>query len=899
MWGSRVNPAGCVEPVLLGMVRRNRREIMKSKINHMPRGNQTLTAYPLSFLAKSVIIKGQIEKDPKGERRMICKKSLYSWILERNHGLQALLILMILAAVGLRVLPLELQKRIVNQAIAFRNLNTLILYALLYLSSVFAAGVLKYVINLLQAYMGQKILLDMRSRLYEHILRLPLSFFRRTPGGMVISSLTAELSAVGEFLGGGFAVPLINVLTLVSFAVYLAYLNPLLAALSFSIYPLDLIVVPMLQKRFNRLNQVRIDVTRNLSNVIGETVSGMHEVQGSAAYGIEGRRFRGIAAELFRVRHRMNNYKFLIKFLNNFFQSLGPFILFLLGGYLTINGRLDLGALVAFLSAYEKLYDPWKELMDYYQDFQDSRVRYKQVMDYFDLEPEFAVAPPEQRAPLQLEGRIEVKGLGFRVDQSQILDQISFDVSAGGQLALVGPSGSGKSTLAMVLGQLYSYDAGRVLMDGYEVKSLSKYDISHNVGFVAQHPFIFNGTILDNLLYSVRSLQEAEGVDSGTPESLPPKEEIMRVIGCVGLGPDILRLGLNSPLDPVRHPRLAERIIAARERFAVQWGKELAEVIEFLDPGKFQVHATLAENITFGYSEKPEYAPGELARNAVFRGFLEREGLVEGLVELGTALTRETVYLLKDLQDEAFFFQMSPIRHEDFEAYAALAERIEKGAERTPEDETALLRTALGFIPEVHKMAALPFDLEEKILAARPAFMRWIGETDPGAFSFYRPGEVVPSLSIESNVLFGQPRSDHPQALELVRERVVEVLEDLELTDRVRAIGLEFEVGSMGDRLSGGQKQKIAIARILLKKTPVLIMDEATASLDNTSQAAIQRLLDTEFKGRCTMVSVIHRLETVRDFELIAVLRAGKVVEMGRYDELIAQKGVFHELVRG
>lgn len=101
---------------------------------------------------------------------------------------------------------------------------------------------------------------------------------------MVISSLTSELSAVGEFLGGALAVPLINVLTLLTFAAYLAHLNPLLALISFSIYPAEILIIPVLQKRFNLLNQRRIDVTRSMSNVIGEAISGMHEIHGNAGH---------------------------------------------------------------------------------------------------------------------------------------------------------------------------------------------------------------------------------------------------------------------------------------------------------------------------------------------------------------------------------------------------------------------------------------------------------------------------------------------------------------------------------------------------------------------------------------------------------------------------------------
>ena len=176
-----------------------------------------------------------------------------------------------------------------------------------------------------------------------------------------------------------------------------------------------------------------------MSNVIGEAISGMHEIQGNASYELENRKLGRFSSRLFEIRLHMNNFKFLTKFANNFFQSLGPFILFIVGGYLTIQGRFDLGALVAFLSAYEKLYDPWKELMDYYQDYQDSKVRYHQIMDYFDVKPEFQRLPEEEREPYRLAGNIDVKDLSFIVDgQIRILDQISLNLKSGEQLALVG-----------------------------------------------------------------------------------------------------------------------------------------------------------------------------------------------------------------------------------------------------------------------------------------------------------------------------------------------------------------------------------------------------------------------------------------------------------------------------
>jgi ABC-type multidrug transport system fused ATPase/permease subunit len=832
---------------------------------------------------------------------MIYEKPLFHWVFERNRRRQVGLLTMVLATVFFRVFPLEMQKRIVNVAIPMKSLDVLLLYCGLYIGAVVLAGGLKYFINVLQGFLGQKILYEMREQLYKHLLTLPLTFFRRTPPGMVIASLTSELGSVGEFMGGALAVPVINVLSLVAFAAYMTYLNPLLAILSFAMYPIEILIIPMLQNRFNRLNQKRISITRSLSNVISEAISGMHEIHGNASFDLEHRKFAGFAESLFGLRHRMNIYRFLIKFTNNFFQSLGPFILFLVGGYFTINGRLDLGALVAFLSAYEKLYDPWKELMDYYQDFQDSRMRYRQVMDYFSQRSEFDLTPGQDRGSYELKGHIEVEDLSFVVDsQIRILDQISLNIEHGQQLALVGLSGSGKSTLAMVMGQLYNYTSGHVLIDGKELKTLSKLDVSRNCGFVPQQPFIFDGTLLENAVYGCQALIEHGRGHSEGP-AIPGTKEVLEAIDQVGMAEDTLKFGLDTLLDRDRHVGVAERLVSARRTFFEQRGAELAEIVDFFDTGHFQHYWSISENITFGYPNREAYTAEALPGNAFFRAFLRETGLMKPLLEFAKETAIQTVSLLSGLQEEAFFFQGSPIPLEEFDEYSSMVDRIENvQTERlTPHDKDKLLRLALRFIPDRHKMVTFPSRLESLVLEARHLFLDRMSSVDPGAFTFYRPAEYLFTQNVLDNILFGHPRAEYPQAMDLIRQKVVDQLKEDGLLDEVMAIGLEFQVGSKGDRLSGGQKQKIAIARALLKRPRILILDEATASLDNTSQARIQQLLNSELKGRLTLVAVAHRLELVRDYDRIAVMKTGKIVEIGRYEELMAGKGLFYELVHG
>jgi ABC-type multidrug transport system fused ATPase/permease subunit len=139
----------------------------------------------------------------------------------------------------------------------------------------------------------------------------------------------------------------------------------------------------------------------------------------------------------------------------------------------------------------------------------------------------------------------------------------------------------------------------------------------------------------------------------------------------------------------------------------------------------------------------------------------------------------------------------------------------------------------------------------------------------------------------------------NPKAQEKINQSIVHLLIEEDFLETVIEIGMQFEVGSKGDKLSGGQRQKLAIARALLKRPPVLILDEATSALDNNSQTRIQNLLESRWKGKSTLISVVHRLDIIKNFDQVAVMKAGRIAEIGPYDELIAKKGLLYELEYG
>jgi ABC-type multidrug transport system fused ATPase/permease subunit len=187
--------------------------------------------------------------------------------------------------------------------------------------------------------------------------------------------------------------------------------------------------------------------------------------------------------------------------------------------------------------------------------------------------------------------------------------------------------------------------------------------------------------------------------------------------------------------------------------------------------------------------------------------------------------------------------------------------------------------------------------MQHLLLERRAQFRADISRDLPDAFTFYSQNDYIYSQTILNNIFFGKTKTSSTQAQEIITQNIVQLLIEKDLLETIVDIGMHYNVGSKGDNLSGGQRQKLAIARVFLKAPRVLIMDEATSALDNKSQARIQNLLETRWKRKSTLIAVAHRLDTIRKFDKIGVMKAGKIIEMGGYDDLIARKGALYELV--
>jgi ABC-type phosphate/phosphonate transport system ATPase subunit len=306
----------------------------------------------------------------------------------------------------------------------------------------------------------------------------------------------------------------------------------------------------------------------------------------------------------------------------------------------------------------------------------------------------------------------------------------------------------------------------------------------------------------------------------------------------------------------------------------------------------------VAENIIFGDSQDESFNTKNLLQKEIFIEFLSEAKLKKPLINIGVELIEELIKLSDHRSSDEEISKFGLIHPDEIDDYKRLLYTVKKkGIQNVSgKAQNNILQLTLDFIPQKHRFLQLPKRLENRILYGRKLFKETISAADPDAILFCQMSKYMQSQSILTNIFFGKLKDESSAAQEKINTCIHQLLIQEDFLEDIIEMGMQYPVGTKGENLSGGQRQKLAIARIFLKEPPIMIMDEATSGLDNKSQRRIQELLETQWKGAITLIAVVHRLDIIKNYDRVAVMKAGKIVEMGTYDELMDKKGVLFEL---
>ncbi|GAA3446634.1 ABC transporter ATP-binding protein [Planomonospora venezuelensis] len=348
---------------------------------------------------------------------------------------------------------------------------------------------------------GQGIILELRRRVFRHFQRLSLSFHEDYTSGRVVSRLTSDIDAISEMLQSGFDSLVTAVLTLAGTAVLLLVLDVHLGLVAL----LPLPVLLLFTRWFRRQSSIAYRRTRETVALVivhfVESMTGMRAVQ---AFRGE-RRNQEIFSRL-NADYRDANIRSMrliavfmpgVKLIGN--VTIAAVLFY--GGWLAIDGQVTVGVLTAFLLYLRQFYEPMQEISQFYNTFQSAGAALEKLSGVLEERP--AVAEPREPAALERpRGRLRFDGVEFSyLDGTPVLPRLDLTVPAGQVVALVGATGAGKTTLAKLVARFYDPGAGRVLLDGVDLRDLSEDALRRAVVLVTQENFLFTGSIADNIRF--------------------------------------------------------------------------------------------------------------------------------------------------------------------------------------------------------------------------------------------------------------------------------------------------------------------------------------------------------------------------------------------------------------
>ena len=876
--------------------------------------------------------------------------TIYKYLLKYSKKQQLWLTLMAVLSFPFLYLFYELPKMIINEAIQgdpgdfpvellgveLDHIPYLYTLCVGFLILVVINQGFKYFINVYRGLTGERMLRRLRFELFSRVLRFPLPTFRNMSQGEIIPMVTAEVEPLGGFVGEAFSLPAFQGGTLLVILSFLFYQNWMMAVAAVALYPIQLYIIPRLQSKVNLLGKKRVKLVRSLSDRIGEKVQGVPEIHAHDTAQLELAGFSARLGEIFVVRYEIYRKKFFIKFLNNFIQQLGPFFFYAIGGYLVINGGLEIGTLVAAIAAHKDLGAPWKELLGFYQRQQDARIKYDTVITQFDP-PGMRTVEHQENDPAGGESfsrNLAIAGLTLSDDQGEpIVNSVSATLDLPSRIAIVGRPSSGKEEMGQLLARLLDPTKGRVAYDDQSLEDMPESVTGRRISFVGQQGFIFNASLSDNLYYGLKNrpqlaleregeaaeahelfMEEAElsgnsMMDSeadwtdfsstGADSLASLRHEGLRALKIVGLDGDVYQFGLRGTIDPKASPELADKILSARHSLRDRLAEpDVADLIETFDQNKYNHNASVAENLLFGNVVGDTFDMEALGSNVHVVNVLDQIGLTEKMIEIGFAAASTMAEIFADVPaDHELFQQYAFISAEELQEFQALLTRVdrEKLAEAREEDRTALLSMPFKLVPARHRLGLIDDEIMDKILEGRRVFRETLPEDMASAVEFFDAEHYNSASNLQDNILFGKVAYGVPKAADRIGELISEVIETEGLYDSVAEVGMTYDVGIAGSRLSGAQRQKLAIARAVVKRPDVLILSESTAALDSSSQNTIMENILKDFADR-TLIWVLHRADLATQFDQALVFDRGAIVEKGAVSDLDREGTLFKEL---
>lgn len=447
-----------------------------------------------------------------------------------------------LAALGPKLFEIAVDRYFVpalhNELAKSTAVRDLLWVSLLYLATLALGFAFQYFQVRVMQKVGQDTMYDLRKEIFEHLQRLPVSFYDRSPVGRLVTRVTTDVDALNDLFATGIAAMVNDAFLLVLFIFIMLEMNWKLALATFAVLPLLFVCTWIFRNKVRDANRrIRTAIAR-INAFLQEHISGMSVVQ---LFNRE-RKSRAQFAELNRIH--MEAYKDAILAFALFYPAVeflgvvAIIVVFWYGGLKALSGAVEVGVLIAFMQYAQRFFQPIQDLSEKFNILQSAMAASERIFRLLD-EPAPAM-DSAGRPLLVVQGEIEFRNVWFAYhgganpkEDDWVLRDVSFRVRPGETMAIVGHTGAGKTTTIQLLLRFYDIQRGQILLDGTDIRELSVQDLRRQFGIVLQDPFLFTGTLESNVRLGTAGVSR-EAAKSALRE--------------VGLGPflDSLPQGLDT-----------------------------------------------------------------------------------------------------------------------------------------------------------------------------------------------------------------------------------------------------------------------------------------------------------------------------------------------------------------
>ncbi|MEZ5225298.1 MAG: ABC transporter ATP-binding protein [Acidimicrobiales bacterium] len=447
-------------------------------------------------------------------------------------------LLVIIETLSLQAGPL-LTQRGIDRAIVPRDTTALWWIGLAYAASIVVNLVAGAVRIRFANRVGEGLMYDLRVRVFSHLQRQSLDFFTREKAGVLMTRMTSDIDALTVLFQDGLVNLAVQGLTLVIITVVMFTLNSTLAAILLVIVVPSMLALSVWFKRASERNYalVRDKIALVLAD-LSESLAGVRVITANNRRRHNNIHHANVVNEHRDANVRASTIGAIYGPANEAIGVIGQALLLLIGGRMVLDGRLTVGELFAFLLYLTAFFAPIQQLVQLYNSYQQGQAAVTKIRGLLATQPSVVEAPGAHVLP-PIEGRLELEGVtfGYSPDEPVLFD-LDLVIEPGETIAVVGPTGAGKSTVAKLVTRFYDPQAGTVRLDGHDLREVTIHSLRSQLGVVPQEPFLFNGTIGDNVSFARPGATEAE---------------ILEACAAVGLSDMLARL--PDGIDTIVHER--------------------------------------------------------------------------------------------------------------------------------------------------------------------------------------------------------------------------------------------------------------------------------------------------------------------------------------------------------